>query len=57
MRPPEKTTYVCQKCGEEVWLDDGDNGREYGCECYCFPVYVLEFDDLPKFWVDTEKAE
>jgi hypothetical protein len=57
MKPDEPTDYICLSCGEIVYLTDGDNGREYACECHSFPVYALEFCDLPNFWSDTEAKD
>ncbi|MFA6204324.1 MAG: hypothetical protein WC710_14195 [Gallionella sp.] len=56
-KPAEPTDYICQNCGEIVWLDDGDYGREYQCECHTFPVYALKFADLPKFWSNQESKD
>jgi len=53
-KPDESTEYICENCGEIVWLTDGGDGREYACECHSFPVCMLEFSDLPEFWSNAE---
>jgi DNA-directed RNA polymerase subunit RPC12/RpoP len=53
-RPDEPTDYICTKCGEIVWLTNGEEGREYVCDCLSLPLYLIEITIFPREWIDTE---
>ena len=58
-RPDEPTDYICSNCGEIVWLTNGEEGREYACDCTSVSLLLLLIDliKFPKEWIDTEPKE
>jgi hypothetical protein len=51
---PFLDNYVCQKCGHEIFNEDGF----YCCECWRVEMYGLAIGaagyEIPDFWVEEE---